>query len=145
MPVFVDTNVLVYARDSSEVEKQRRRASAWVDELWRRRSGRLSTQVLYEYYVTVTRKLVPGLPVADARSDVRDLSRWQPVALDEPLIELAWGVQDAHHLSFWDSLVVAAARQTGCAHLLTEDLQDGQDLGGTVVVNPFVHEPDQVR
>ena len=48
-------------------------------------------------------------------------------------------------LSFWDSLVVAAARQSGCAHLLTEDLQDGQDLGGTVVVNPFVHEPDQVR
>ena len=143
MPVFVDTNVLVYARDSSETEKQRR-AGAWVEELWRRRSGRLSTQVLHEYYVTVTSKLVPGLPVADARSDVRDLSRWQPVALDEPLIEIAWGVQDAHRLSFLDSLVVAAARQTGCEHLLTEHLQDGQDLGGTVVANPFLHELDQV-
>jgi predicted nucleic acid-binding protein len=102
------------------------------------------TQVLHEYYVTVTRKLVPGLPVADARSDVRDLSRWQPVALDKPLIEISWGAQDAHHLSFWEALVVAAAWQTGCEHLLTEDLQDGQDLGGTVVVNPFLRGPDQL-
>ncbi len=62
MPVFVDANVLVYARDSSEVEKQRRRASAWVDELWRRRSGRLSTQVLYSRSGTRSSSPLPGSP-----------------------------------------------------------------------------------
>ena len=78
MPVFVDTNVLVYARDASERDKQRR-ASAWMAHLWRTGSGRLSVQVLQEYYVTVTRKLQPGLPKKDARADVQDLLAWKPL------------------------------------------------------------------
>lgn len=143
MPVFVDTNVLVYSRDSSEGEKQRR-AQIWLQELWERRTGRVSTQVLSEYYVTVTRKLSPGLAPREARSDVRDLMSWRPLPVDGSLVEAAWTEQDSHGLSYWDSLIVACARRAGCEVLLTEDLQDGQDLGGTVVVNPFLHGPDQM-
>lgn len=137
---FVDTNVLVYARDSSEIDKQPR-ALEWLRFLWRERRGTLSFQVLQEYYVTVTRKLVPGLPVSAARADVRSLLAWHPLAVDEEVLEAAWACTDRYGLSWWDSLVVAAAQVAGCSRLLTEDLQDGQRLDGLTVVNPFRQAP----
>ena len=70
--VFVDTNVLVYSRDSSEPTKQPV-AEAWRRALWQSRAGRLSVQVLNEYYVTVTRKLTPGMPRDQAREEIEDL------------------------------------------------------------------------
>ena len=63
-PLFVDTNLLVYSRDARDAAKQER-AAEWLDFLWDTRRGRLSRQVLQEYYVTVTRKLQPGLTVAE--------------------------------------------------------------------------------
>lgn len=143
MQVFVDTNVLVYARDASEGGKHLR-ARHWVNELWRARAGRISMQVLHEYYVTITRKLSPGLPPSEARRDVRELILWRPVLLEDALAEAAWSIEDRYRLSFWDALVVAAARRAGCERLLTEDLQGGQDFEGTIVVDPFLHEPGEL-
>lgn len=140
MPVFVDTNVLVYARDATETEKQPR-AAAWVEQLWDAHRGRLSFQVLSELYVTLTTKLSPGLPVAEARAEVASLSAWGPVVADRRAIELAWRLQDRHSLSFWDALIVAAAQIAGCEQLLTEDLTDGADYDGVVVIDPFAHSP----
>lgn len=142
VPVFVDTNVLVYARDSSSQVKQAR-ARAWMRYLWERRTGRLSSQVLQEYYVTVTAKLRPGLEPEIARSDVRTLLAWNPLGVDGEMIEDAWLVQDRYGLSWWDGLIVAAARTGGCGILLSEDLGDGQDYGGTTVVNPFRVAPEE--
>lgn len=142
-PVFVDTNVFVYARDASEPSKQPQ-AVRWLEELWRIRSGRTSIQVLQEYYVTVTGKLDPGLDPTDARADVRALTAWEPLPTDAPLLDDAWELQDRHSLSFWDALVVAAARRLECRHLLTEDLQDGQSLDGVTVVNPFRHAVESI-
>jgi predicted nucleic acid-binding protein len=141
-PVFVDTNVLVYARDAGETEKQPL-AAAWLDALWRSRRGRTSIQVLQEYYVTTTSKLKPGLPIDAARRDIDELSVWSPVLADSGLLRSAWRVQDRYHLSFRDSLVVAAAQRAQCHILLTEDLQDGQEFDGVVVVNPFRHAPGE--
>lgn len=143
MTVFADTNLLVYARDASEPEKQPL-ALAWMRALWESRSGRVSVQVLEEYYVTVTAKLEPGLSREEARSDVRDLGAWRPVSLDEELLVSAFDAEDRYGFSFWDVLIVAAAKRAGCRHLLTEDLQDGQDLDGLLVVDPFRHRPDAV-
>jgi predicted nucleic acid-binding protein len=143
VPVFVDTNVLVYARDAGETVKQPK-ARAWLEHLWRTRSGRLSQQVLSEFYVTVTRKLDPGLPPADARAEVRDLSAWRPIAIDTDVIEAAWALEDAHSLSFWDALIVAAAAATRCDVLLSEDLSDGQTYDGVTVFSPFTHQPGAV-
>lgn len=137
--VFVDTNVLVYRRDSSERAKQPR-AKAWVDGLWTRRSGRLSSQVLQEYYQTVTRKLKPGLSRAEARDEVRDLASWRPVPASNELLERAFQIEDRFGLSLWDGLIVAAAQVAGCRYLLTEDLQDSQELDELLVVNPFRHD-----
>jgi predicted nucleic acid-binding protein len=141
--VFVDTNVLLYARDASEREKQPR-ARAWVDALWEQRRARLSFQVLDEYYVSATRKLSPGLAPEEARADVRDLMAWRPVAVDVALIEDAWRIEDRFGLHFWDAQIVAAARAAACRYLLTEDLQAGQDLDGIRVVDPFSTLPQEL-
>ncbi|HPR05791.1 MAG TPA: PIN domain-containing protein [Denitromonas sp.] len=138
-PFFVDTNVLVYARDAGEAQKQAR-ARDWLTFLWQTHQGRLSTQVLQEYYQVVTRRLRPGLAADTARGDVRDLAVWQPVAADLPLLERAWVAESRFQLSWWDALIVGAAQQLGCRYLLSEDLQDGQDLDGVIVANPFKRE-----
>lgn len=140
MPVFVDTNVLVYARDRSVVAKHDR-ARAWMRHLWDSGQGRLSMQVLHEYYVSVTRKLRPGLTPAEARADIRDLSAWEPVILGVDGLETAWAIEERFGLSFWDSLVVAAAHIGRCDVLLTEDLQEGMDLDGLRVMDPFRNPP----
>jgi predicted nucleic acid-binding protein len=139
-PVFVDTNVLVYTRDASAGAKQAR-ARDWMAHLWGTGRGRLSYQVLDEYYVVVTRKLKPGLGPEDARNDVRDLLAWQPQAVDSDVVEMAWEVEDRFGLAFWDALVVSAAQLAGCRYLLTEDLQHGQVLGGVTVLSPFEADP----
>jgi predicted nucleic acid-binding protein len=143
-PVFVDTNVLVYDRDERDRAKHER-ARAWMTALWRRPGlGVVGGQVLTEFYWTVTRKLEPGLSGDQARSYVRTLGAWPLVPIDEAVIAEGWAVQDRYGFSFWDALVVAAARTGGCRVLLTEDLQHGQDLDGLVVVNPFLQPPDSV-
>ena len=143
MAVFVDTNVLVYAADPGTGHKYAR-AREWLEHLTRRRAGRLSYQVLQEYYVTVTRKLARPMDATAARRDVRDLLAWDPVVIDERVLEGAWEVQERSGLAFWDALIVAAARSAGCQVLLSEDLQDGQDLGGIVVVDPFRRDPASI-
>lgn len=143
LPVFVDSNVLVYNRDKSEPEKQAR-AREWLEALWESRRGRVSAQVLEEFYVTVTTKLDPGLPAREARSDVRALGAWNPLAIDHSLLPAAWELEDRYGFSFWDSLILAAARRMDCGCLLTEDLQDGQEAEGIEIVNPFDRMPSDV-
>jgi predicted nucleic acid-binding protein len=141
--VFADTNVLVYAVDAGERVKQPL-ARAWMEHLWRTDSGRTSVQVMQEYYVTVTRKLEPGLHPSVAQQQVRRLLTWDPQVIDGSLLEIAWGVEARLRLSWWDSLIVAAAHRQRCSHLLTEDLADGLKFEGVLVIDPFVHSPAEV-
>ena len=136
-PVFVDTNVLVYRHDASNPAKQVR-ADDWLRVLVHERSGRLSFQVLQELYATLTRKLRPGIDAREAQEIVRDLTAWQPLAIDLAIIERAWRLQESYLLSWWDALIVAAAQSGDCRVLLTEDLQHGQVFGPVRVVDPFV-------
>jgi predicted nucleic acid-binding protein len=143
-PVFVDTNVLVYSRDARD-EAKHERAREWVEFLWDTKRGRVSRQVLHEYYVTVTRKLRPGLPVEEARSDVRTLFHWLTAVDPEVMIESAWSFQDHCSLSFWDGLILGAAQSMGCGYLLSEDLPAGQELDGIRVVSPFATRPSELN
>lgn len=140
MPVFVDTNVLVYARDTRHAAKHAR-ATEWMADLWERGEGRLSVQVLQEYFVTTTRKLRPGLHSEDARADIVDLTAWGPSHIDAQTLATAWSIEDRFGLSFWDALIVASAQATGCHTLLTEDLQHDMDFDGVRVVDPFQVPP----
>ena len=139
--VFVDTNVLLHVFDQADPKKQAA-ARHWRAELWTSKRGRLSVQVLQEFYANILRKW----PAAQdqARAEVRNLSAWHPVAMDYELLARGWHLQDRFKLSFWDSLIVAAAKSSACKFLLTEDLQPGQDLDGVVVVNPFLSAPDSL-
>jgi predicted nucleic acid-binding protein len=136
-PVFVDTNVLVYWRDSTDAAKQLR-ATEWLDTLWRERRGRISTQVLAEYYSAVTRKSRLRMSQEDAWRDVQALLSWNPCAISVDVLNRAHAIEHTYRLSWWDSQVVAAAQLQGCALLLTEDLQDGANYDGVVARNPFV-------
>jgi len=140
-PVFVDSNVLVYWVDGSDPAKQQR-ASLWIEELWKARSGRISFQVLQEFFFAATKRKPEA--VEKIRAEVRHLLAWHPVSIDPPLLEHAWKIQDRYRFSFWDSLIVAAAKAASCRWLLTEDLQPGQNLDGIIVVNPFLYTPDQL-
>lgn len=137
-PVFVDTNVLIYAVDTFDRTKHEA-ARAWRAELWKSKRGRVSFQVLQEFYAKVTQKWPSARE--DARAEIRDLMKWKPVVVDDVTLERGWKIQERYRLSFWDSLIVAAARQAGCGYLLTEDLQAGQEVDGVVVVNPFQAGP----
>jgi predicted nucleic acid-binding protein len=135
-PVFADTNVLVYARDPRDSAK-RARAIEWIQLLWSDRRGRISTQVLSEYYSVITRKLAVPVPANDAWDDVRFFMAWNPQPIDAGILNLAHDVELRHHLNWWDCLIIAAAQSQGCAMLLTEDMQDGAEYGGVIVRNPF--------
>jgi predicted nucleic acid-binding protein len=139
--VFVDTNVLLYALDQADAKKQSA-ARAWRTALWTNKRGRLSVQVLQEFYANVLRKWPSARDVA--RSEIRNLVAWQPLPMDSRLLSRGWALQDRYQLSFWDALIVAAAQSLACQYLLTEDLQNGQDFDGVRVINPFVHSPESV-
>lgn len=134
--VFVDTNILVYARDSSENEKQVI-AKQWIAHLWESKTGRLSYQSCNEYYVVTTQRLKPGLPKEQARNDIRAFELWNPVSVDQAVIELAWRLQDRYQFSWWDSLILSAAQIQDCHFLLSEDLQHEQVIDGLTILNPF--------
>lgn len=91
--VFVDSNILVYRRDASEPERQKK-AMEWMSSVWNKQTGRLSFQVLNEFYITVTNKLQPGMDPQSAREDVRSLFAWRPIPVDARVVEGAWRVQD---------------------------------------------------
>jgi predicted nucleic acid-binding protein len=139
--VFVDSNVFLYALDETDPKKQQA-ARNWRAELWKSRRGRVSFQVLGEFYVNAMRKQ----PAArdEVRAEVRDLLAWNPVIADGILLEQGWKIQDHYQFSYWDALIVAAAKLCGCRYLLTEDLQSGQKLDGIEVVNPFLRGPESI-
>jgi predicted nucleic acid-binding protein len=140
-PVFVDSNVLLYAVDEADQKKQRA-ARNWRAELWKSRRGRVSFQVLGEFYVNAIRLLPKARD--EARAEIRDLLAWNPVVTDAAVLEHGWKLQDRYRLAYWDALIVAAAKASSCRYLLTEDLRPGQKLDGIEVINPFLLEPQSI-
>jgi predicted nucleic acid-binding protein len=138
--VFVDAHVLITSEDRADLHKHQQ-ARDWLRTLWQRRCGRVSTQVMHEFYVNVTRKLKPAMPAGDARAEVRRYQRWQPWVVDHATVETAWALESRFTLSYWDALVAAAALQQGCRVLLSEAMPHDLVMDGLRVVNPFVATP----
>jgi predicted nucleic acid-binding protein len=131
---FFDTNVLIYADDKAAPAKQRK-ALDLIAEHRRARTGVVSLQVLQEYFVTVTRKL--HLDQAIARRKVELLAEFDVAAPDVADILAAIDLHRLHGFSFWDALILRAAKQSGCNVLFSEDMQHARDLDGLQIVNPF--------
>lgn len=142
MRAFFDTNVLVYLFDADAPEKRDIARGLLEREA---NAGRvvLSTQVLQEFFVTVTRKLAVPLDLADAERAVRSLAEFALVQIDAPLILAGIDASRTLRLSFWDALVVKAALQAGSAVLYTEDMQHGRLIDGMRICNPFLPAPGQ--
>lgn len=135
-PVFVDTNIWVYARDPSDAVKHTA-ARRWLTGLWDTSAGRTSIQVLSEYYVTVTRRLSMPLTPDEAWHDLTAMLAWSPRAVDDDVLQQARAIERRHRLNWWDCLIAASAALQDCTTLLTEDLQDGLLISGVEVRNPF--------
>jgi len=133
---FVDTNILIYAHDI-DAETKHATAKTVLRDLWSQRSGALSTQVLQEFYVNVTRKIATPLSRSSARAVVESYTAW---CIDTTAAEIsaAFRIEDEAGISFWDALIVAAARKAGAARILSEDLNAGQTISGVRIENPFV-------
>jgi predicted nucleic acid-binding protein len=134
---FLDTNVLVYLFDLDSPAKQARARELFADLS---QFGRLvlSTQVLQEFYVTVTRKLAEPLPAEDALAALVQFGAFPIVASDSALVIRAAQLHQKASLSFWDALIVQAATEGNCRTLLSEDMQHGRRFGDLVIQNPFV-------
>jgi len=132
---FVDTNVLIYAHDVDAADKHEI-AKQTLHELWRRRTGVLSTQVLQEFYVNVTRKIATPLSKNSARTVVNSYVIW---CVDNSAAEVlsAFRIEDEARIGFWDALIIAAALKAGANRILSEDLNAGQRISGVWIENPF--------
>jgi predicted nucleic acid-binding protein len=131
---FFDTNILIYADDKATPAKQRR-ALELVAEHRRARTGVVSLQVLQEYFVTVTRKLHVDPRIA--RRKVELLAEFDVAAPDVADILAAIDLHRLHRFSFWDALILRAAKEAGCSVLFSEDMQDPREIDGLQIVNPF--------
>lgn len=132
---FVDTNVWVYAVDRDEPEKQSRAMALLAPE-----SGHdlvISTQVLGEFFVTVTRKLSRALSLDQATELVDRMSRLPVVPVDTGLVAAAVRGSREWRISYWDALIIAAAEVGGCARVLSEDLAHGETYGTVRIADPF--------
>ena len=135
--VFVDTNILVYAHDLDASVKHDQAAEI-VSQLWESRNGVLSTQVLQEFYVTLTRKVSSTLSKLEARKLLQKYSNWQVVSNDSTIISQASEIEESYNLSFWDALIISAAYSQNVPMILTEDLTHGQIIEGILIENPFL-------
>lgn len=134
--VFVDSNILIYAHDLDAGVK-RERAAAKLRELWDSGTGRLSVQVLQEFYVNVTQKLATPIARSTAREVIKTYGVWIRRATTVDTVTRATEIADLARISFWDALIVASAEEIAAEELLSEDLNDGQAIAGIKVANPL--------
>ena len=133
---FVDTNILIYAHDLDAGVK-RERAVAKLRELWDSGTGRLSVQVLQEFYVNATQKLTTPVARSTAREVIKTYGVWIHHATTVETVTRATELAELARISFWDALIVASAEAVDAEELLSEDLNEGQAIAGIKVVNPL--------
>lgn len=135
--IFIDTNILVYAHDKSAGYKNKI-SQELITYFWNNKKGFISTQVLQEFYVTITKKVKNPLKKDIASLLISDLGRWYVYRPDANDIIEAINIQKKYDLSFWDSLIICSAIKSNCDAIMSEDLNNGQKYEEILVVNPFL-------
>jgi predicted nucleic acid-binding protein len=138
--IFVDSNVFLYSIDGKDPDK-RCLARRWLDGLWTSGAGRLSWQVVNEFYVNAIRL---GATKQEARRNVELMAQWQVVAFGLGIVHRAWHWMDAAQISYWDALIVSSAESMHCYWLVSEDFQAGRKFGDLTVLNPFQTSPESI-
>jgi len=135
VPVFFDTNVLIYSISRDPAEATKRERALGVLE---RDDGALSIQVLQEFYVQATRPTRPHrVPHEIAVDLLTGWSRFRVQDMTLAILNAALEIGAAHRFSYWDSAIIAAARALGCRELYTEDMSHGREVEGVLIINPF--------
>ena len=128
---FVDTNILAYAFDQSSPSKQEIARQILMGDFV------ISTQVLGELYVTLTRKLTTPMSVELAAEVISKLCIHTVVPITGDLVQVATRTSIRHQLSYWDALIIETAAWAGCPTIITEDLNNGASISGVLIKNPF--------
>ena len=134
--VFVDTNILIYAHDLDSGVKHET-AAALLRQLWEEKTGILSTQVIQEFYVNITRKIPHPLSPAQARELIDNYFAWPVIINGTETIRRASEIEERYRLSFWDALIIAAAVQANADRVISEDFSTGAMIEGLLIVNPL--------
>ena len=139
---FVDTNIPIYAFSSQSVDQLKQRVS---QEILAQEEGNLavSAQVLGELYSQMTRGSRSGaLTHEEASTFIRLLQRNHVEPLTQETVGIALQYRERFALSYWDCLILAAAKQSGCDAVYSEDMSSNQDYDGIRIINPFVAESE---
>lgn len=136
--VFIDTNILVYAHDLDAGEKYKK-ANELILNLWESRTAVISTQVLQEFYVTLTGKIPRPLAGNIALGIISSYLSWEVITNRPDNILLASEIEYRNKISFWDALIVSAAYEGNVKIIFTEDLNHGQYIEGIKIQNPFMN------
>jgi predicted nucleic acid-binding protein len=142
MSVFLDTNLLIYARDRGAVQK-RTEIRRWIDELAARDALVVNLQVINEFINVVLKRETAATPDA-VKAAARDLLVWGDAPLDRTALEAAWHLRSQTGYSWFDCLLLASAIGLGCSVFLSEDMQHSHDLRAIVILNPFLADLDAV-
>lgn len=134
--IFLDTNILIYAYDIDAGDKHKI-AHEIVKGLWEKKTGVLSSQILQEFYVNVTKKITNPLTPVEARWIIRSYVCWDIKKSTPMSVIMASEIEEKYRISFWDALVIVAAYEAGVDKILTEDLNSGQIIEGILIENPF--------
>lgn len=135
--VFLDTNILIYAHDIDAGLKHDV-SIAILEKIWEEKNGVISTQVIQEFYVNVTRKIPNPITPVQARGIILNYFSWHVEAIEPHTILSASEIEEKYVLSFWDSLIIATACQSEAGKIITEDLNHGQNIEGVLIENPFL-------
>lgn len=136
--IFIDTNIIIYAADKHEPVKRKTCRDLLKKLVSSEEAGVISTQVLQEFFVTATRKL--GIESLLAKEMIHSFRNFEVVIIVPTLIEEAVDISILNKISFWDSLIIAAAESARCSTLLSEDLNHNQIIRGVTITNPFVSQ-----
>jgi predicted nucleic acid-binding protein len=136
---FVDTNILIYAHDASDLQKHER-AVKLIEKLWDERRGVLSTQVLQEFAINLRKNLQVRLSSLEVKKRVQNYLAWEIVINPPRSVLHALEIEEKYQISFWDALIIRAAESASCEILYSEDLSHGQKYEGVLVVNPLTDE-----
>jgi predicted nucleic acid-binding protein len=152
--VFVDSGVLLATFDARDAALQTA-ARTWVAWCWKQRAGRISTQVLNEFYNGALKMFGPlgthahsaGIAItpAQVRTHVRRLRAWQPPHLDRYAVDGAWDVQDRYGLGYWDALIISSALQQGCSYLLSLEVPTTLEADGLQIIHPQATQPPDIE
>ena len=135
--IFIDTNLFVYTLDRKDEAKQEK-ARAILKKIVDSHQPVISTQVIKEFYFVATSKLKADQIIV--KNIIHNFHNMEIVQNDLELIEQAIDISVISQLSFWDSLIVAAAEKSKCEYIFSEDLNSGQTYRGVMVLNPFEKE-----